>query len=166
MAIALKAATKPTVALIRQTGASASYWAISSADRIFTSRNSDVGSIGVTISYLDNINKNQKEGYSFIELSAGKYKDLGNPDKPLTAEERAIIIRDLNIVHQNFIEDVSINRNIPLEDVRKIADGTTVLGEKAKSLGLIDEIGSFPEVKKYLSEKIGEDVEICWDQNL
>lgn len=163
IASALKGATKPTVGLIRQTGASAAYWAISGTDHIFASKNSDVGSIGVTISYLDNISKNQREGYGFIQLSAGKYKDMGNPDKPLTEEERSLIIRDLDIVHQNFIEAISVNRGIPLENVRKIADGSTVMGQPAKSLGLIDEIGSIFEVKKYLSEKIGEEVNICWN---
>ena len=163
IASALKASSKPTVALIRQTGVSAAYWAISSAGRIFASKNSDVGSIGVTTSYLDNTSKNQKDGYGFIQLSAGKYKDIGNPDKPLTDEERTLIIRDLNIIHQNFINDVSVNRGIPPEDIKKIADGSSVLGETAKALKLVDEIGNIFEVEKYLSEKIGEEVEICWN---
>ena len=38
-------------------GASAAYWAISSADKIFASKNSDVGSIGVTQSYLSNVKR-------------------------------------------------------------------------------------------------------------
>ncbi|MDO8496238.1 MAG: S49 family peptidase [bacterium] len=163
VANALKASTKPTVGLIRQAGTSAAYLAISSAGHIFASKNSDVGGIGVTSSYLSNVGKNQKEGYGFIQLSAGKYKDMGNPDKPLTDEERALIIRDLNIIHQNFINDVSVNRNLPIENIKRIADGSSVLGEKAKELGLIDEIGGIIEVEKYLSEKIGEEVEICWN---
>jgi len=162
VANALKASTKPTVALIRQAGISAAYWAATGANYIFASKNSDVGSIGVTQSYLDNINKNQKEGNSFIQLSVGKFKDMGNPDKPLTEEEKAIITRDLNIIHKNFIEAVSINRKIPLADVQKIADGSSVLGEKAKELHLIDAIGSIQEVEKYLSDKIGEKAEVCW----
>lgn len=163
IANALKASTKPTVALIRQTGSSAAYWAISSADYIFASKNSDVGGIGVTSSYLDNISKNQQDGYNFVQLSAGKYKDMGNPDKSLTEEERGLLIRDINIVYQNFINAVSANRGIPVEDVRKIADGATVLGETAKSIGLIDEIGGIFEVEKYLFEKIGEEVNVCWN---
>lgn len=163
IANALKSSPKPTVAFIRQSGMSAAYWAATGAERIFASKNSDVGSIGVTTSYLDNVNKNQKEGLSFIQLSAGKYKDTGNPDKALSQEEINLFMRDLNIIHQNFIEAVSINRNIPLGEVKKIADGSSVLGEKAKELGLIDEIGSLPEVEKYLSEKIGEKADICWN---
>ena len=158
----LKTSKKPTVALIRQAGTSAAYWAATGAQKIYASKNSDVGSIGVTMSYLDNINKNQKEGLGFVQLSIGKYKDMANPDKPLTEEEKALIYRDLKIVHQNFIEAVSINRKIPLANVQSIADGSSVLGAKAKELHLIDEIGGIQEVEKYLFDKIGEKAEICW----
>lgn len=163
IAAALKNSTKPTVALIRQTGASAAYWAISSAGKIFASRNSDVGSIGVTSSYLDNTGKNTKDGYQYIPLATGQFKDTGNPDKPITQADKDLIMRDLKIVYKNFIEDVSKNRNIPIEKVEAMADGSTVLGVTAKADGLIDEIGGMPEVQKYLEETIGEKPEICWE---
>lgn len=162
IANALKHAGKPTVAIIRQSGLSAAYWAISSAERIFASNNSDVGSIGVTLSYLENVGKNKKDGTDYVQLIAGKYKDAGNPDKPLTEEERQLFMRDINIIHQNFIADVATNRNIPEADVNKIADGSSVLGEQAKILKLIDEIGGLSEAKIYLEAKIGEKPEICW----
>lgn len=158
----IKEMSKPTVAVIRQSGLSAAYWAISSAERIFASRNSDVGSIGVTSSYLDNVGKNKKDGNDYVQLSSGKYKDAGDPDKPLTEEEKALFLRDIKIVHQNFIGDVASNRKIPVEEIEKIADGSSVLGEKAKSLGLIDEIGGWTEAENYLENKIGEKPEVCW----
>lgn len=158
----LKASAKPTVALIRQAGTSGAYYAATGAKKIYASRLSDIGGIGVTQSYLDNIGKNQKEGLSFVQLSVGKFKDTGNPDKPLTEEEKALIYRDLNITHQAFMEAVSVNRKIPLADVQKIADGSSVMGLRAKELHLIDEIGGLIEVEKYLSEKIGERAEVCW----
>jgi protease-4 len=159
---AIKNSEKPIVGLIRETGASAAYWAISSADKIFASKNSDVGSIGVTMSYLSNVEKNKKDGYTFEQVSIGKYKDSGSPDKPLTSEEKALFLRDSNIIYENFVKAVSQNRKIPINEVKGFADGSTVLGEKAKSLGLIDEIGGINEVEKYLEEIIGEKPEICW----
>lgn len=158
----IQSVSKPVVAFIRQSGTSAAYWSIITADKIFASKNSDVGSIGVTISYLENVAKNEKDGVKYVQLSAGKYKDAGSPDKLLTEEEKAIIVRDLKIVHENFIQDIAESRNIPIDRVRSIADGSSVLGEKAKELGLIDEIGGFLEVKKYVEEKIGEEADICW----
>jgi protease-4 len=159
----IKNSEKPTVGLIRENGLSAAYWAISGADKIFASKNSTVGSIGVTQSYLNNVEKNKKDGYTFEQLSAGKFKDSGNPDAPLTKEEKDLFMRDINIVYQNFMEAISINRNIPIEKVRSFADGSSVLGDKAKELGLIDEIGGINEVEKYLEEKMGEKPEICWE---
>ena len=162
IANAIKNSKKPVIAFIRDIGVSAAYWAISPADKILASRNSDVGGIGVTASYLSNAGNNQKEGYSYEVLSSGKYKDSGSPDKALTAEERALILRDVNIIHDNFVEDVSLNRDISREIVGSIADGSSVLGDKAKSLGLIDEIGGLDEAKAILKDMIGESPEICW----
>ena len=159
---AVENSKKPVVALVREVGASSAYWAISSADKIFASKNSDVGSIGVTSSHLNNVVKNQKEGYVYEQLSVGKFKDSGSPDKPLTNEERALFLRDINIIYANFIEAVAKNRNLPLEEVKRLADGSTVLGGSAKALGLIDEIGGIEEVENYLEEIIGEKPEICW----
>ena len=162
ISVAIKNSEKPVIGLIRGSGLSAAYWAISSADKIFASKNSDVGSIGVTMSYLNNVGKNIKEGFAYEQLSSGKFKDAGNPDIPLTKEGKDLFMRDINIVYQNFMETVSLNRNIPIEKVRSFADGSTVLGGKAKELGLIDEIGGFPEVEAYIGELIGEEAVICW----
>ncbi|MFZ2970004.1 MAG: S49 family peptidase [Minisyncoccia bacterium] len=78
VANALKRATKPTVALIRGMGVSAAYWSAIGADVIIASANSDVGSIGITSSYLDNTEKNEKEGLTFNQISTGKFKDMLN----------------------------------------------------------------------------------------
>lgn len=162
VANALKNSEKPTVAVIRQSGLSAAYWAVTGADHIFASRNSDVGSIGVTSSYLENTGTNQKDGNVYVQLSSGKYKDAGDPDRPLTEEERQLFLRDIKIVHENFIEEVALNRDIPVADVQKIADGSSVLGARAKELRLIDEIGGISEAEKYLESIIGEKPEVCW----
>lgn len=162
VANALKNSEKPTVAVIRQSGLSAAYWAVTGADHIFASRNSDIGSIGVTSSYLQNVGKNQKDGNDYVQLSSGKYKDAGDPDRPLTEEERQLFLRDIKIVHENFIEDVANNRGIPVTDVQKIADGSSVLGDRAKELRLIDDIGGIREAEKYLESIIGEKPEVCW----
>jgi len=162
IANAIKNSDKPVVAYIREMGASSAYWAISSASKIFASENSNVGDIGITSSYLSDAGKNAKDGLTYEQLSAGKFKDAGNTDKPLTAEERALFMRDVNIVYQNFIKDVAQNRNIPIDKVSSMADGATVLGLKGKELGLIDVIGGLPEVEQYLGKIINEKPDICW----
>lgn len=162
IANALKKLNKPSVVVIRGAGASAAYWAASGASYIFASKLSDVGGIGVTMSYLDNVGTNKKDGNNYIQLSSGRYKDSGDPDKSLNAEEKALFMRDVNIIHQNFINAVATNRKIPAKDVASIADGSTVLGERAKELKLIDEIGGLSEAEKYLKEVLGINPDICW----
>jgi protease-4 len=162
IAQAMKRAIKPTVALVRTAATSAAYWASTGAKTIFASNLSDIGSIGVTMSYLDNSKKNIKDGLTYNSLSTGKFKDYGDSDKPLTAEERKLLMRDLNIMNENFIQVVATNRNLDINKVQALADGSSMPGQMAKDNGFIDRIGGMPEVKEYLKEKIGEDVEVCW----
>lgn len=159
IAMALKASKKPTVAVIRQSGTSAAYWVATGADKIYASRNSDVGGIGVSMSYLRNLNSDKQ----YVELASGKFKDTGDPDKVITPEERAILMRDIDIVHQNFIEAVASNRNMTIEKVKELADGSSMLGLKARDVGLIDDIGSWQEAREYLKGRIDEEAEICWN---
>ncbi len=159
---AFKDSSKPVVAFIRDTGLSAAYLAGSGAQTIFASKFSSVGSIGVTASYLQETEKNKKDGLTYVDLSSGKYKDSGNPGRPLSADEKAIIMRDIKISHEDFVNIVAENRNLAVGVVRKLADGSSVMGEQALKDGLIDQIGSLPDVEDYLTEKLGEKASICW----
>ena len=160
--LAFKNSQKPVVAFIRDIGASASYLASTGAQKIFASRFSDVGSIGVTYSYLDYSEKNRQEGIRFIELNSGKFKDTGNPDKALTQEEIALYQRDIKITRDYFIQMVAENRKLSIAEVSKLADGSTLMGNDAIKAGLIDEIGSLDDAQNWVKEKIGTDVELCW----
>lgn len=155
IANALKSLSLPTVALIREYGTSGGYLAATGADTIIASPFSDVGSIGVTLSYLENWEKNAKEGLRFVSLSSGKYKDYGNPDKPLTAEERALLERDLKIYHDQFIKEVSENRNLPIEDIAKLADGSSMPGELALKNKLIDALGDQETARAWFAKELG-----------
>jgi len=162
VANALKRAKKPTIALIREYGTSGAYYAATGADVIFASQNSDIGSIGVTMSYLDHSKENEKDGLTYNQISAGKFKDSGDSNKSLTLEEKELFMRDINILHENFIEAVADNRNIDIEKVKLLADGSTMLGQMAIENNLIDHIGGRYEVEEYLRKKIGGNIEICW----
>ena len=162
VANALKRAEKPTVALIRGYGDSAAYWAATGADMIFASANSDIGSIGVTMSYLDYSKQNQMEGLTYNQLSSGEFKDIGDFDKSLTAREKELLMRDVNIMNENFIKAVAENRGLSISEVRLLADGSSMLGEMALEKGLIDQIGDLYDVEMYLGNIIDDWVNICW----
>lgn len=154
----------PTVALIREIGTSGAYWAATGANTIIASPLSVVGSIGVTASYLENSQKNKEEGLTYVDLSSGKFKDTGVPDKPLTKEERDLFMRDLTISHGVFVEEVAANRRLPVEKVAALADGSTMLGQQAVGEGLIDMLGDQETARTWFAEKLGlakEDVIFC-----
>jgi len=114
------------------------------------------------MSYLDYSNQNKKEGIQYIELSSGKYKTTGDPNRPLSEEEKKLLMRDVQILHENFIQTVAANRKLDINKVKELADGFSILGQTALEQGLIDKIGGFYDVKDYPKEKIGEEVKICW----
>ncbi len=158
----IKSMQKPVIAMIRSGAASGGYWVASAADRIFASKLSDIGSIGVTMSYLDESKLNDKDGYTWNSLSTGKFKDSGSDQKPLTAEERALFERDIQITFEQFIAEISANRKLSIEKVRALADGSTMMGAMALEQGLIDEIGSLDEIKEYIAKIYAVEPEVCW----
>lgn len=162
IAAAVKQAVKPVVVLVRSGATSAAYWAASAADLIFASAIADVGGIGVTFSYLDKAKQNEKEGLTYNSLSTGLFKDYGDPDKSLTAQEKELIMRDLNLTHDYFISSIAENRQLEPEKVRELADGSSLPGALALKAGLIDRLGGYDDVQKYLSELLTEEAEICW----
>lgn len=151
---AIKKMTKPTIAVIRESAASGGYLIASAADRIYASEMSDVGGIGVTFSYLDYSQKNKEEGVIYQQLSSGKFKDTGDPDKELTAEEKELYMRDIKILHEAFVRRVADNRGLDIEKVEKLADGSTMLGKAAKENGLIDEIGDIYDAEEWIKNEL------------
>ncbi len=158
----LRQSQKPVVAFIRDAGLSAAYLAATGAETIFASKFSNIGSIGITMSYLEEVEKNEKEGLSYIDLSSAKYKDTGLSERKLSEEEKILLMRDVNLSHKYFIEIIAENRNLKINDIRRLADGSSMMGEAALENGLIDKIGTFSDALNFLSEKIGTQANICW----
>jgi protease-4 len=126
-------------------------------DHLIASPFSIVGSIGVNASYVENSKQNEEDGLTYVQLIAGKYKDSGDPNKPLSDDEREIIQRDLDEVHKYFIEMVSEYRGLSVEKVTELADGGTVSGVRAKEVGLVDAVGGRGEAKKAFASILGID---------
>lgn len=154
----------PTVGLIGDIGASGGYMVAAATDHLIASPMSIVGSIGVTMSYVENSEQNEEDGLTYVELNTGKFKDSGSPDKPLSEEERELFQRDLDDLYETFIKMVSEYRDIPLDKVRELADGSTVNGTRAKDLGLVDTVGGRAEAKFALAKilnKEPDDIIFC-----
>ncbi len=157
IATQIAALEMPNIALVGDIAASGGYMIASAADTIVASPMSDVGSIGVTMSYTEESEKNEEEGITYVPLNSGKFKDTGSPNKPLTEEERTLLEGQLEEIHNYFIDLVSKYRNINRDDVAVLADGSTLTGTKAQEKKLVDILGGREAVKEAFAVKLGKD---------
>lgn len=157
---AIKKTNKTTVAVIRDVGASGGYWVASASDYIISNRMSLTGSIGVTASYLEFSGLLERYNITYERLVAGKYKDIGSPLKEITPEERNLLQQDLDEIHEEFIKEIAVNRNMSEEKVREIATGMFYTGRRAKDLGLVDELGGLDEAKAYIEKNLNITAEV------
>ena len=161
IANAIKKVNKTKVSFIRELGASGAYWVASATDRIFVSRMSLTGSIGVTASYLEFAGLMKDYNVTYRRLVAGKYKDMGSPFKELAPEEQEIFEKQLKTVHDFFIEEVAKNRKLSNAAVRQLATGEPILGANAKEFGLVDELGGKEDAIRYVENKLNITAEIA-----
>jgi len=154
IAQAIKKAEKPTIALIREKGASGGFWIATAADTIFANPMSITGSIGVIGSYIEFAGLIEQYNMTYRRLIAGEHKDALNRFKELTPTEQQMFQQKLNKLHDYFITAVAENRNLAKETVKKDADGFIMLGIEAKQKGYIDLLGGREEVKQYLNQTL------------
>ena len=163
----IQKSTLPVVALTGDMADSGGYMIATGADTIISSPFSDIGSIGVTMSYLDNTKKNEQEGLTFVELSSVPHKDYLSPDRALSDEERTRVQEDLKVYHDAFVDMIATNRNIPREQMSGLADGFSMPASKALQNGLIDSIGDVDNARAWFAEKLQmqvDDIVICEEE--
>ena len=159
---ALKALGKPSVALIYDMGDSAAYFAATGASTIIASPFSSVGDIGVTSSFVDYAGSNSKAGNTFEQISSGKYKDAGNPDKPLTSDELALLQKNVDEEYHTLVNEIALNRNMSTSTVMALADGSDMPGSEAITKGLVDQLGDRSTAKAWFEKKLPkDDVVLC-----
>ncbi len=162
---ALLKANKPVVAVVREMGASAAYWVAAGADHIIASPVSDVGSIGVTMSYLEVASSSDIEGSRWVDLSSGAYKDAGHPERSLRNEERDFFKMQVESVHEYMVDRIAQARPVlTREEVAALADGRAYVGTEALRLRLVDALGGFDEALVWVGKKVGkggDEVVLC-----
>ncbi len=155
----LQGSSLPVVALVGDIAASGGYMIAAGADHIVASPMSTVGSIGVDMSFVEQSKKNEEEGLTYVQLTTGEFKDSGTPNRPITQAAREIFQNDLDAVHKAFVELVASYRDMDVEEVKKLADGSTMPGVRALDRGLIDSLGGSNEARGVISALIGKSVD-------
>lgn len=137
--------TKPVVVSMGELAASGGYYVSAPADLIFASPGTLTGSIGV-IAMVPNLEELlDKVGVEMIVIKSGELKDLGSPYDAFTDQEREVWEEIIAEAYDGFLQIVAEGRDLPLQDVRILADGRIYTGRQAAGLGLVDALGNLDD---------------------
>ena len=148
----------PVIAFVEDVAASGGYWLACSADEIFASKASIIGSIGVVSSGFGFDKAIQKLGVERRLYTSGDNKAILDPFLPENKDDVKRLKGIQKELHNQFISFVKSRRGgkITIEN-KEIFTGAFWSGEKSLELGLID---SFGEMKAVLKDRFGENLKI------
>jgi protease IV len=146
---------KPIYASFGSIAASGGYYIGAAARKIYANRGTLTGSIGVIMQFFD-----LSELYRFAKvkqenITAGRYKDIGQPNRSMTEEERRLLKEMAANTHQQFMQDILFRRKDLLkEKIEDLAQGQVYSGEMAKKVGLVDELGSLWSLARVIHKEL------------
>ena len=138
----------PLHAVIEDLCASGGYYVAAGADRIFVSKSSIVGSIGVRMDSFGVTGLMDKLGVERRLLTAGDNKGFLDPFLPVDEKQKQHAQALLNDVHQQFIGVVREGRGKRLKETPDMFSGLIWTGQKSVELGLADAFGSLDSVAR------------------
>jgi len=133
---------KKVVISMGSLAASGAYYIACAADEIYANPGTITGSIGVIAEFPNVEGLMDKIGIRFETIKTGKFKDTGSMFRPMTEEEQALLQETLMDVYEQFVEAVAESRKMPIDEVRKYADGRVFSGRQALEYGFVDALGT------------------------
>ena len=137
----LTRAVKPVVVSMSDVAASGGYWLAMSANRIVAEPGTITGSIGVLMGKFNLQGLYGKLGLSTDFIATTENSTLEYPFQNFTPAQREIVQKNMHETYNDFLQGVAAGRHMKVEDVDKIAQGRVWTGERARQLGLVDELG-------------------------
>lgn len=154
--ISLAAKSKPVIASMSDYAASGGYYIAMACDTIVAQENTITGSIGIFALMLDMSDfLGQKIGITFDEVKTGKYGELFTVTRPLTEAEKNYWQRNLEEHYHTFTGKAAQGRDMPVEEILKVASGRVWSGTDARENGLVDVLGGFDDAVRIAAQKAG-----------
>ena len=138
----------PLYAVVEDICASGGYFVAAGADRIYVSKSSVVGSIGVLMNGFGFNGLMEKLGVDRRLITAGENKGMLDPFSPVNdkdVEHARLLIKD---IHQQFIGVVREGRGKRLKETPDMFSGLIWTGQMSIELGLADGLGSLESVAR------------------
>jgi len=146
----------PIVSFVEDMALSGGYYLACAGEEIVCDNNSMVGSIGVIFASFGLEETAKKLGVERRVHTAGKNKAKFDPFLPEDPQDIEKLRLGMDKTHRNFIDVVKHSRGTRLNgDDGLLFNGDFWVGEDAKDLGLVDNVGT---IFDYCEEKVGEKV--------
>jgi len=142
---ALLAFEKPVVVWMSEVAASGGYYIACGGDYVIAHPDTLTGSIGVISQFLNAEELMDKIGVEAVVITSGPRKDTGSLFRGMTEEEKAIWEAIIDEIYGSFVEIVAEARDLPVDEVRELADGRVYTGRQAAKAGLVDETGTLDD---------------------
>jgi protease-4 len=142
---------------VNSAAASGGYYIAVASPTIYANKNALVGSVGVIMQNISFSQLAKELGIEDETLSAGTYKALLSPLKPLDEKMRDYI-RDylLSPVYANFAETVAAERRLDAAQQHDYFEGRVFIAGDPRVKGvLVDETLSYPDMLAMVKEKEG-----------
>ncbi len=136
---------KPVVVSMGDLAASGGYFVAMGADRVFASRGTLTGSIGVYGGKVVTAGLWDKVGVGFETVSSGSDVDASffSTDQPYSERAQAWLDGELDRIYADFTGKAAQGRKMPLDQLEPLAHGRVWSGADAKERGLVDDLGGF-----------------------
>lgn len=141
---------KPVVVSMGGVAASAGYMISVPANRIFALNSTLTGSIGVIMQSPDFSGLLDKVGINVDQLVSGPLKGQPSMVKPLSPQGREMLQELIENFYNQFAGMVAEGRHMDIAKVKVLGDGRPYSGQQAVANGLIDQIGTEEDAKKWL----------------
>lgn len=133
---------KPVYVSMSDYAASGGYYISCGADKIYAQPLTLTGSIGIFGLIPDAETLiTDKIGISTHTISTNPDGELPTVLKPMTSSQRAQMQAYVERGYELFVKRVADGRNLPVDSVKRIAEGRVWDGKEALSRGLVDKLG-------------------------
>ncbi|WP_321520164.1 signal peptide peptidase SppA [uncultured Bacteroides sp.] len=145
---------KTVVVSMGDYAASGGYYISCVADCIVAEPTTLTGSIGIFGMFPNVKGLTDKIGLSFDVVKTNKFSDLGATGRGLNTDEQALIQMTINNGYDTFLSRCAEGRKMSKANIAKIAEGRVWTGEKAKKIGLVDELGGLDKAIEIAAKKV------------
>ncbi|TNE75986.1 MAG: signal peptide peptidase SppA [Gammaproteobacteria bacterium] len=155
--LATRNAGLPVIVSMGTVAASGGYWMAMGANEVWASPTTITGSIGVfgvIPTFEDSL---AALGVSSDGIGTTELADFYHLDRPMSDQAKLVVQSGVNHIYDHFLTLVADARGSTPAAVHEIAQGRVWTGEKARELGLVDELGNLQQAIESAAKVAGLD---------